>query len=379
MRAGWGLAFLVGFVANAAEIRVFVNVPDDTRDAVYLSDALCGWRADCRRLERVAPLTYAARVDLPAEATELEFKVTRGDWRREAADAAARPLPNFVFRRFEREKGADGQEVTVERREMTVSVANWTDGAPFGVTGKLARHALRDAGYARDVLVWTPAAQPGPYRVLYMHDAQNLFDPRASNTGVDWGVDEALTELMREGAIEPTMVVGVECGDRRMEEYDLTTTEGQAYEHFLIRTTRDFVARKYSARTEREASFLMGSSMGAVVSFEMAWRHPEAFSRAAGLSLAVHAKSQSLYRAIGDAPKPALPLRFYMDHGDRNGDEGYAKYARPFAQIFRELLPAGSSLSYREFPFAGHTETDWRRRLKETLRCFLGPGLCPAT
>jgi enterochelin esterase-like enzyme len=46
----------------------------------------------------------------------------------------------------------------------------------------------------RQVQVWLP---PGfnrntRYAVLYMHDAQNLFDTASSGFGVEWQVDEAL-------------------------------------------------------------------------------------------------------------------------------------------------------------------------------------------
>src|SRR4029453_13310375 len=46
------------------------------------------------------------------------------------------------------------------------------------------------------------------YPVLYMHDGQNLFDPRIANTGVDWGVDEAVVRLSQRGIIPPIIVGG---------------------------------------------------------------------------------------------------------------------------------------------------------------------------
>jgi enterochelin esterase-like enzyme len=45
--------------------------------------------------------------------------------------------------------------------------------------------------------------------LFYMHDGQNLFDPKLSFIGVDWGIDETMTRLIAEGKIREAIVVGV--------------------------------------------------------------------------------------------------------------------------------------------------------------------------
>ncbi len=49
----------------------------------------------------------------------------------------------------------------------------------------------------RDLFVWLPARydeNPSKrYPVLYMHDGQNLIDPKTSFAGQDWQVDETAT------------------------------------------------------------------------------------------------------------------------------------------------------------------------------------------
>ena len=65
---------------------------------------------------------------------------------------------------------------------------------------------------ARHVEIWLPPGYDenpaARYPVLYMSDGQNLFDSRIANTGVDWGVDEAVVRLSRAGIIPPVIVVG---------------------------------------------------------------------------------------------------------------------------------------------------------------------------
>ncbi|HEV8693268.1 MAG TPA: alpha/beta hydrolase-fold protein, partial [Lysobacter sp.] len=76
---------------------------------------------------------------------------------------------------------------------------------------------------ARNVDVWLPpgyAAHPHKrYPVLYMHDGQNLFDPKLSYTGVDWGVDEAMTRLIAEHRVREAIVVGIWNTPLRVQEY----------------------------------------------------------------------------------------------------------------------------------------------------------------
>ncbi len=49
-----------------------------------------------------------------------------------------------------------------------------------------------------DFFVWLPAgyeANPSKsYPVLYMHDGQNLIDPKVSFAGRDWQVDETINQ-----------------------------------------------------------------------------------------------------------------------------------------------------------------------------------------
>jgi len=102
-------------------------------------------------------------------------------------------------------------------------IGNPAWAAPFG-PGRL-EHLRNFPSFRvdpRHVSIWLPEiydAKGAPYDVLYMHDGQNLFDPATSYTKVDWGVDEAATKLMREGAIRRTIVVGIWNTPKRLREY----------------------------------------------------------------------------------------------------------------------------------------------------------------
>ena len=56
------------------------------------------------------------------------------------------------------------------------------------------------------------------YPVIYMHDAQNLFDAKTSFVG-EWNVDETLNEIFKKTG-KGFIVVGVEnAGEERIIEY----------------------------------------------------------------------------------------------------------------------------------------------------------------
>ncbi len=68
-------------------------------------------------------------------------------------------------------------------------------------------------------------SEPGRrFPVFYLHDGQNLFDPRTSYVpGHTWRAGETADRLSLAGEIEPLILVGIaNTGLRRMAEYTPT-------------------------------------------------------------------------------------------------------------------------------------------------------------
>src|SRR5215469_12464743 len=69
-------------------------------------------------------------------------------------------------------------------------------------SAKLRRYRTFPSDYvaARNVDVWVPPEYEEDrnrrFPVIYMHDGQNLFDPKSSFIGIDWGIDEAMRDLV---------------------------------------------------------------------------------------------------------------------------------------------------------------------------------------
>ena len=128
------------------------------------------------------------------------------------------------------------------------------------------------------------------YPVLYMHDAQNLFDAATATYGVEWGMAKTLDRLIAQGAIEPLIVVGIDNTADRIAEYtpccDPQHGGGKldAYERFILDTVKPYADRTLRTLPGREHTAIMGSSLGGIASVDIAQRHPDVFSMAAGLS-----------------------------------------------------------------------------------------------
>jgi hypothetical protein len=165
-----------------------VRVPAGT-GVVFLSGSLPElgpWRADAVRMSGTG-LERTAYVTVPP-GTAFEYKFTLGAWNREALTATGTVPPNYQLR-VHRDTAVT-QRVAGFKPDPRIYIADWRGS---GVLGRLVYWTdVQSAflGPSRHVEVWLPpgydSAAATRYPVLYMHDGQNLFDPRIANTGVDW-------------------------------------------------------------------------------------------------------------------------------------------------------------------------------------------------
>ena len=107
---------------------------------------------------------------------------------------------------------------------------------------------------SKKIWVYLPksyATSTKKYSVIYMHDAQNLFDAKTSYTG-EWNVDETLDSINAQ-----VIVIGIEHGgDKRIDE--LTPYKnakyggGKAddYLDFIVKTLKPKVDATYRTKTQ---------------------------------------------------------------------------------------------------------------------------------
>ncbi|MCK7518962.1 MAG: alpha/beta hydrolase-fold protein [Ignavibacteriales bacterium] len=83
---------------------------------------------------------------------------------------------------------------------------------------------LKTLNNRSDIVVWPPPSykkeKQRRYPVLYMHDGQNIMDPRTAYIGVDWQIDETVSRLIKSETSQEIIVVGILSNTpERLEEY----------------------------------------------------------------------------------------------------------------------------------------------------------------
>ncbi len=192
------------------------------------------------------------------------------------------------------------------------------------------------------------------YPVLYMHDGNNLFLKEEAFLGNTWRTDEVLNVLDRMNAIEQVIVVGILPKDR-MCEY--TAPGYEDYGRFLVEILKPLIDSKYRTRSDPSETAVMGSSLGGVVSFYLAWQWPEVFGKAACLSSTFSYRDDLIERV---AAEPKRPLKIYLDSGWPRDNYEPTRAMRD-RLIWKGYCP-GSELFYLAFPEAKHDENAWAAR-----------------
>jgi predicted alpha/beta superfamily hydrolase len=192
------------------------------------------------------------------------------------------------------------------------------------------------------------------YPVLYMQDGQNLFFPGEAFQGEHWRIAETLTLLDSMNALQQVIVVGIYPGDRVR---DYTRPGYEAYGRFLVEELKPAIDAGFRTLTAPRETAVMGSSLGGVVSFYLAWQHPRVFGMAACMSSTFGWRDDLLERVAGEA-KP--DIRLYLDSGWPSDNYEVTRNLREC--LLRRGFSEGVDLLYLAFPQALHDERSWAMR-----------------
>lgn len=249
----------------------------------------------------------------------------------------------------------------------------------------------------RNVDVWCPPGYEQSqerYPVLYMHDGQNIFDHPAAFGGESWRVDQAMTRLIEEGKVHGAIVVGVWNSPLRWREYmpqkayeapslqkhHSTILEraggppvSDAYLKFLVEELKPFIDKKYRTLSDPQHTFVMGSSMGGLISLYAISEYPQVFGGAGCVSTHWSAAREELVDEMAHRLPDPSDHRLYFDFGTQTLDREYEPYQRRMDEYLRQA-------GYREnenwvtlkFEGAEHSERSWRERAHIPLAFLLG-------
>ena len=247
----------------------------------------------------------------------------------------------------------------------------------------------------RMLRVWLPANYGSPrnahrsYPVLYMHDAQNLFDDATSNAG-EWHVDETVDHLVGSFKIPPMIVVGIDhAGENRSSEYlpypdphhkqyDVPAPKelrGNDYARFLLTEVMPFIEKKYRVSRGAANTGIGGSSYGGVISLYTVLQHPGIFGHALIESPVLGVGNGQLLKDAENAKQ--LPQKMFLAMGtsetrDPEYNAQLVKNVEELQTILRKKGMGPERLKVVVEEGAAHNEGAWSRRLPDALLFLYG-------
>jgi predicted alpha/beta superfamily hydrolase len=255
-------------------------------------------------------------------------------------------------------------------------------------TGDLRLHEFRSRIFrnTRFLRVWLPSGyddvknRDRRYPILYLNDGQNLFEASTSFTGVEWQVDEAADRLIRENAIPPMIIVGIDnAGNARMREYMpyrslqpiVIRVQGNRYPDFLLKEVMPFVACHYRVATGPENTGLGGSSLGALIALYTAIVRPNVIGKLLLESPSLWASNRQIIRQSRSVKQ--WPQRIDLgtgtaEAGNPDRDRSVVDDVRELNAILRRSGLGDDRLRLVIEEGGTHHESAWARRFPEALK-----------
>lgn len=277
---------------------------------------------------------------------------------------------------------------------------------PAVASGQIIRITNLESGYvdARNIDIWLPESytEQKKYSVVYMHDGQMLFDSTKTWNHQEWMADEHFSGLLRDSKIADCIVVGIwNNGNQRIAEYfpskiykqlDRTAqkeisakyfekggAKGDLYLKFIVNELKPIIDSKYSTYSDASHTFMMGSSMGGLISIYALCEYPTIFGGIASLSTAWLTQIEPRFEFNSNTIKyikRKLPSsnhhRIYMDYGTGESDSDYELMQSTINFIIRSK--SYNELNYQTgvIPGAQHNERAWNSRLEVPILFLLG-------
>ena len=261
----------------------------------------------------------------------------------------------------------------------------------------------------RPVDVWFPEgydAESGErYPVIYMHDGQMIFHhPDSSLAGMDvfWDVDKVMTRLISNNEIRPAIVVSVWMADwetgargaeympqkalteevwQRMREGNPKWTaeagghvlSSDNYLKFLVTELKPFIDETYPTLPDSADTFVLGSSMGGLISAYAIAEYPDVFGGAACMSTDWTIGEGVVARWFNDHWPTPGKNRIYFDYGTETFDAHYEPYQMKMDNVMRKYgYTEEEDWVTRRFEGADHSPKSWNARLHVPLTFLLG-------
>ncbi len=121
------------------------------------------------------------------------------------------------------------------------------------------------------------------------------------------GLAPLLNSLLEEEAITPILVVGIHCNEyRKLEygtadilDYQMYGSRARYHRKFILKELIPYISTTYSIETFKEIAFA-GFSLGGLSAMDIAWKHPEVFSKVGVFSGSFWWRSKALHQGYNE-------------------------------------------------------------------------------
>lgn len=288
--------------------------------------------------------TYSIEIDDEQLPSIIEYKYTRGGWGNVEIDRFGNITPNRKIK-----KGDAPNEDIVEKWRI-----NW---GPFKeefspiveiISEKFFIPQLNRTRKIWALLPYNYHKTDKTYPVLYLQDAQNLFN-EGSAFG-NWEIDKKMSILAEYGRGD-VIIIAIENGSEdRIKEYILDNdsitknAEGKKYIRFLADTLKPYVDSVYRTKPEREFTGIGGSSLGGLISIYSGFLYPEVYSKLLIFSPSLWVNPENNFPQMNF--KNPYEIKVYMYGGEMEGSQMTKRIA-----LFEKTLESWENSHSIQFEF----------------------------
>ena len=206
------------------------------------------------------------------------------------------------------------------------------------------------------------------YEVMYLQDAQNLFDDTTSYAG-EWQVDETLNKIFEKTG-KSLIVVGIDNGgEKRIEELSPYKNakygggNGDNYVKFIVEILKPFIDKNYRTKPQRKFTTIGGSSLGSLISVYAAVKYPETFGKVLAFSSAFWFNAKELNEFISSSKVNLKQQKYYFIQGKYEDEDMEEQTKRVIENLkSKNVKPKNIFLKIDED--GKHNEMYWRREFE---------------
>ncbi len=345
----------------SAQVTIIVEeVPDNTPEdnSIYLAGSINGWQPGDENfvLEKSGDFH---KISLN-QTDSFEYKFTLGSWETVETSSSGQDISNRKY------------DPSADHDTIWVSIEGWKSLENESTASTKADNVfiiedfeMPQLNRSRRIWVYLP---PGyeentkDYPILYMQDGQNLFDNATSFSG-EWGVDESLNAMADSVNFE-LIVVGIDNGGQsRINEYSPWYNsqygggEGEEYAAFLVETLKPYIESNYRVSRDPNYNAIMGSSLGALISYYTTLKYPDQFTKVGILSPAFWINPE-IYSF--DADQELTEHSFYFQAGAKESQVINDALTKA-PQMMSDLEISENRYIVESVPDGTHSEWFWNR------------------